>query len=206
VANKPRPIAIVVNIPDHLFTSPAYRALGLLCRYLLIELLAAAKRVGTDEPLNCSVRMAADMCGMGKSHAAEALDELEARGFIVSVRRGDRNGRGLGRGRASSWRITCLPFQGAWATCDYNRAYDREHNREIAEDRMGEPFITPEMEAALARRDRHLDDAEHAELTAQMDAETPHKPPNLVSGEADITTVRRGGRSGTNQQLHLGKK
>ena len=125
-----RTVAIAVSIPEHLFTSPAYRALDPLCRCLLTELLAIAKRVGTDQPVNCSARMAADMCAVSKSHAARAQDELEARGFIVSVRRGDKNGRGFGRGRASSWRITCLPFRGEWETCDYNRYYDREHNRE----------------------------------------------------------------------------
>ena len=169
-----RAAAIAVSIPEHLFTSPAYRALDPLCRCLLTELLAIAKRIGTGEPVNCSARMAADMCAVSKSHAARALDEIEARGFIVSVRRGDKNGRGFGRGRASSWRITCLPFQGVWETCDYNRNYDREHNREVADDRKGEAkFLTPELEslwveteAKYARRERQSEDAEHAELMA----------------------------------------
>jgi hypothetical protein len=165
--------AVAVSIPAHLFMCPAYRALYPLCRGLLTELLAVAKRVGTEEPINCSVRTAADMCAVSKSHAGRAMDELEARGFIVSVRRGDRSGRGFGRGRASSWRITCLPFRGEWETCDYNRNYDREHNREVCADRKGETrFLTPEMETEAARGDGREDEEEVAELLAQMDEET----------------------------------
>ena len=137
--------AIAVSIPEHLFSNPAYRSLATLDRCLLIELLAVAKRIGTDELINCSVRMAADMCGVGKSHAATSLATLEARGFIVRVRRGERRQR---RGFASSWRITCLPFRYAWPTCDYNRTIDRERNRKVADDRKGETrFFTPELEA-----------------------------------------------------------
>jgi hypothetical protein len=145
--------AIAVSIPEHLFSSPAYRSLAPLNRCLLIELLAIAKRIGTDEPINCSVRMAADMCGVGKSHAATSLATLEARGFIVRVRRGGRRQR---RGFASSWRITCLPFRGAWPTCEYIRILDRERNRNVADDRKGETkFFTPELEALGWRRKPH---------------------------------------------------
>jgi hypothetical protein len=131
---------------------------------LLLELLAVAKRVGTDEPINCSVRMAADMCGVSKSHAATALATLEVKGFIVLVRRGERRQR---RGFASSWRVTCLPFRDAWPTCDYNRTIDRERNRKVADDRKGETkFFTPELEAlwvetesaptVIERNDRYM--------------------------------------------------
>ena len=177
MANDKRGGAIAVSIPEHLFASRAYRALGPLERCLLTELLAVAKRVGTEEPLNISVRLAADMCGVSKSHATRAMSELEARGFIVSIRRGEKRQR---NGFASAWRITCLPFQGSWATCDYNRTHDRAHNRKVADDREGdEKFLTPELEAlwvkteaSLAGRSRpHLDD-EHENLLARMDAET----------------------------------
>jgi hypothetical protein len=106
-------------------------------RWLLIEFLAVAQTVGTDEPLNISVRMAANMCNVQKSSAAEAMAELEVRGFLVRVWRGERR-----RGTASAWRITCLPFQGESPTCDYLRKpVDRS-----------EPFFTPELEAHLANR------------------------------------------------------
>ena len=170
------PGAVAVSVPEHLFSSPAYRSLSPLDRYLLIELLAVAERIGTDEPINCSVRMAADMCRVSKSHATRAMSELEAKGFIVSVRRGERRQRS---GFASAWRIACLPFQGAWATCDYKLIHDRAHNRKVADDRRAdEKFLTPELEAlwvkteaSFARRSHHLDD-EHADLLATMDAET----------------------------------
>ena len=137
--------AVAVSIPEHLFASPAYRSLSPLDRCLLIELIAVSKRIGTDDPINCSVRMAADMCGVGKSHAATALATLKTKGFIVRVKRGERRQR---RGFASSWRITCLPFRGAWPTCDYNHILDRERNRKVADDRKGETrFLTPELEA-----------------------------------------------------------
>jgi hypothetical protein len=173
---KPMSAAIAVSIPEHLFVSPAYRALSPLERCLLIELLAVARRVGTDEPLNISVRWAADMCGVGKSHAAAGLATLEERGFLVRVRRG---GRRQGRGFASAWRVTCLPFQGEWATCDYDRIHDREHNRKVANDRAHEKFFTPELEALWLRTEASFaakrpgnDDAEIDDLLAAMDAET----------------------------------
>jgi hypothetical protein len=168
--------AIAVSVPEHLFVSPAFRLLAPLERYLLIELLAVAKRVGTDEPINCSVRTAADMCGVSGRHGARAISTLEAKGFLVRIRRGERR---QGRGFASRWRITCLPFQGEWATCEYNRVHDREHNRKIVEDRKGETkLFTPELEAlwvkteaSFARRSHSGEDAEIEELLPTMDAE-----------------------------------
>ena len=171
-----RSVAIAVNIPEHLFVSSAFRSLAPLERYLLIELLAVAKRVGTDEPINCSVRTAANMCGVRKSSAAAVMATLEARGFVVRIRRG---GRRQGRGFASGWRITCLPFQGEWATCEYNRIHDRKHNRKVADDRNGEKFLTPELErlwvkteASCAAGSRRGEDVEIDELLAKMDAES----------------------------------
>jgi hypothetical protein len=178
MASDKRDGAIAVSIPKHLFASPAYRALGPLERCLLVELLAVAKRVGNDEPINISVRWAAEMCGVSKSHATRAMSELEAKGFIVSTRRGERRQRS---GFASAWRITCLPFKGEWATCDYSRIHDRAHNRRVAHDQEDEgKFLTPELEAlwakteaSFARRSHpHLDDNEHEDLLVRMDAET----------------------------------
>jgi hypothetical protein len=169
--------AIAVSIPEHLFASPAYRALGLLERCLLTELLAVARRIGTEDPLNISVRWAAEMCGVSKSHATRAMSELEAKGFIVGIRRGEKRQRS---GFASAWRLTCLPFQGCWATCDYNRIHDRAHSRKVVDDRGGDGrFLTPELEALWVRtealfasRSPHLGDEEHAELLTSMDAKS----------------------------------
>jgi hypothetical protein len=174
-ANKPG-VAIAVSIPEHLFVSPAYRSLAPLERCLLTELLAVANRVGSDEPLRISVQMAGEICGVSKSHATRALSELEAMGFIVNVRRGEKRQRS---GFSSTWRITCLPFRGEWATCDYNRLHDRANNRKVAGDREGdEKFLTPEMEALWAKTEASFaagshsnDDAEVNELLARMDAD-----------------------------------
>jgi hypothetical protein len=177
--------AVAVSIPEHLFASPAYRSLSPLDRCLLIELLAVAKRIGTDEPINCSVRMAADMCGVGKSHAATALATLEAKGFIVRVNRGERRQR---RGFASSWRITCLSFRGEWPTCDYARIRDRERNRKVADDRRDErAFLTPELEALW------------------VETEASSAPP-IVSGGPDtsgVNSVRPGGHSSRTTTLAI---
>jgi hypothetical protein len=105
---------IAVSIPEHLFLSPAFRDLPVLERYLLIELLAVAERIGTDEPLRVSVQTAANMCGVSKRHGTRAMAMLEAKEFLVRIRRGE--GRPHGKGFSSTWRITCLPFQGEWAT------------------------------------------------------------------------------------------
>jgi hypothetical protein len=203
MASDKRGGAIAVSIPEHLFSSPPYRALTPLERCLLTELLAVAKRVGTDVPINGSVRMAADMCGVGKSHAAEAMSSLEAKGFIVRVRRGEKRGR---RGFASAWRITCLPFQGEWPTCDYNRIHDRKHDRKLAEDRAGaEKFMTPELEAlwvrteaSFAKKTIHFDDEEHDESMGKLDAVNAPRGRARVSGGADTSGqagVRRAGHS-----------
>jgi hypothetical protein len=137
--------SIAVSIPDHLFSSRPYRALAPLERCLLIELLAVAKRVGTDAPIRFSVQQAGDVCGVSRRHGARAMSSLETTGFLVRIERGEKHQR---RGFSSSWRITCLPFQGEPPTCDYNRIFDRAHNRKVADSRKGETkFFTPEMDA-----------------------------------------------------------
>jgi hypothetical protein len=132
--------------------------------------------VGTKEPFRFSVQQAADACGVSKSHATRAMSEVEAKGFIVSVRRGEKRQRS---GFASTWRITCLPFRGEWPTCDFNRIHDRAHNRKVASDREGETkFFAPELEALWVRTEAsfaamsHGNDAEVGELLAKMDAES----------------------------------
>jgi hypothetical protein len=177
MAAKKRGVAIAVSIPEHLFVSPAYRSLAPLERCLLTELLAVANRVGSDEPLRISVQMAGEICGVSRSHATRALSELEAMGFIVNVRRGEKRQRS---GFSSTWRITCLPFRGEWATCDYSRIHDRVNNRKVAGDReCDDRFLTPEMEALWVRTEASFaaktpvnDDAEVGELLAKMDAES----------------------------------
>lgn len=113
---------ISVCIPEHIWTHPAYRALQPIERVLLIELLALAHRVGTNEPLVCSCAMTANMLNVPKSVAARALLSLRKKGFIACVRSGDRR-RANPTGIASEYRVTCLSYQGAPPTSEYNRIY-----------------------------------------------------------------------------------
>jgi hypothetical protein len=113
---------IAVAIPDHLFTHPAYRALLPTERVILIELLALAKRVGTDEPVVCSVAMAANMANVKRSVAGRALLGLRKKGFIAIVNP-DKTWRGATAGIAAEYRITCLPYQRDPPTADYNRLH-----------------------------------------------------------------------------------
>jgi DNA-binding transcriptional ArsR family regulator len=113
---------IAVSVPDHVFTHPAYRALSPIERCLLVELLALARQIGTDEPISCSYDMAADMLNVPRSVAGRALKALRKRGFIRLERDGERR-HGAKGGIASGWSLTCLPYRGDPPTCEYNRAH-----------------------------------------------------------------------------------
>jgi hypothetical protein len=110
---------VALSIPEHVWTHPAYRALGLLERVLLGEMLALAHRVGTDGPIGCSVDMAANMANVRRSMAGRALLSLRKKGFLAIIRSGERR-RGATGGMATEWRVTCLPYQGDPPTADYN--------------------------------------------------------------------------------------
>ena len=148
-------VAAAVSVPEHLFTSRAFRALGVLERWLLVEMLARKRRLDhlareraqdPDDVVGCSVREAADLCGVTKSHAGRAMSKLEALGFIVQVRKGEMGSK-CKRGTSAGWRISCLPFQGVPATCDYMKVFDRAERQGVAASVKGRPFFTPEMDA-----------------------------------------------------------
>jgi hypothetical protein len=113
---------IAVSVPDHVFTHPAYRALSPIERCLLVELLALARQIGTDEPIGCSYDMAADMLNVPRSVAGRTLMALRERGFLILARSGARRS-GSAAGIAAGWRITCLPYRGDPPTCEYNRIH-----------------------------------------------------------------------------------
>lgn len=145
---------IAVSIPDRLFTDRPFRALRVMERYLLIELIARKRRIDqlarehgkeTDDVVGCSVREAADLCRVTKSHAARAMARLEETGFIVPARRGVM-GTKRRRGTATGWRLTFLPFQGGPPTLDYVKRFDRAARQKIAESVRGQSFFTPGME------------------------------------------------------------
>jgi hypothetical protein len=126
---------IISHSFESLLSCPPYRALPPIERYLLLELLRLADRVGTDEPLRVSCEDAANMLGMSRRHGARALATLRERGFIFRevdpIYLMDR------KGIASKWRITCLPYKGEKPTLDYLKKAEK--------GRENEPFITPEM-------------------------------------------------------------
>ena len=72
--------------------------------------------------------MAADMLRMGKSNRSRALSALEAKGFIVSIRR-SRPHRERER-VASCWRLTFLPFKGNPPTRDFVRRHFKAKDME----------------------------------------------------------------------------
>jgi hypothetical protein len=105
---------------DEVVSFGAFRELSTVDRSLLMDLFNMARNLGTDTPIGCSARMAADMLKMGKSTGAKALSSLEAKGFIISV------GRGLQHRKervARNWRLSFLPFQGNPPTREYVRRH-----------------------------------------------------------------------------------
>jgi hypothetical protein len=99
----------------------AFRALTPVERSLLYELFALARHTGTDRPIRCSSREAADMLNMNsKTTGTDALSALEAKGFVVSVVRGRPH---KSERVAGNWRLTFLPFCGESPTRDYVRRF-----------------------------------------------------------------------------------
>ena len=133
---------IAFSMLDHLWTHPAFRALKPVERVLVDELLYLARRFGTDEPIIFSTGMAANGANVKRSVAARALLGLRKKGFIVSLKSGDRRSGAKGR-KATEWRLTFLPFKGEPPTLDYRAA----HYKALPPDLdPNEKFLTPELE------------------------------------------------------------
>jgi hypothetical protein len=115
---------------DEVVTFDAFHELSPVSRSLLLGLFNMARSFGTDRPIGCSARMAADMLKMGKSTGAEAISELEASGFIVSVVRGLQHRK---ERVAGNWRITFLPFKGNPPTRDFVRRHFKTKDMEAFE-------------------------------------------------------------------------
>jgi hypothetical protein len=140
---------VAVSIPEHVWTHPAYRALQPVERVLLVELLALARQVGTDEPLVCSSVMAGNMCKVSWQVARRALLGLRKKGFIVIVKSGVRR-RGAAAGLASEYLVTCLPYQGELPTADYNRLHWK------AFDKIAPAFPEASLSNAPARTSAYM--------------------------------------------------
>jgi hypothetical protein len=95
--------------------SPAYSALSPHARLILIDMLELAGKK-PRRPLAYSARMAIDAAGVSsRTTASKALTELEFKGFIVAVKRGEFRKKGV----ATLWRLTMLPFGDDEPTHDY---------------------------------------------------------------------------------------
>jgi hypothetical protein len=141
-APRRRP-ATAASIPDHLFTNPAFRALGVAERWLILELNTRKAQIA-DDVVGCSVREAADMLGLHKSQAADILAGLRLKGFIADAR--DPSKGQHRRGTSTGWRLTWLPFQGEPPSFDYLKIADRVARQADAERVVGQPFYIPGMD------------------------------------------------------------
>jgi hypothetical protein len=115
---------------DQVVPFGAFRELSTVDRSLLMDLFNMTRNLGTDTPIGCSARMAADMLKMGKSTGAQALSSLEAKGFLISVVRGIQHRK---ERVASNWRLTFLPFKGNPPTREYVRHYKAMDMKAYAE-------------------------------------------------------------------------
>jgi hypothetical protein len=89
----------VIALPRAMIRSPAYRALSLPARALIVEL---QHRWAPDRgAINYSVRDAASALGIGKTQGAAALAELKAAGFIRLASESNFIGR-----KARGWLLT----------------------------------------------------------------------------------------------------
>jgi hypothetical protein len=168
---------IAASIPDHLFTSPPFRALGVAERWLIVEMIARKGRVDKlcrqngrkpDDIIGCSVREAANMLGVSKSHAGRALAALCEAGFIAEVREASKGPKR--RGTSTGWRLIFMPFRGEPPTLDYLKIADRAARQDDAERVAGEPFFIPGM-------DGYAEPSNDEEVSRPWDSFAPESVP-----------------------------
>jgi hypothetical protein len=142
-----------VSIPEHLFNSTAFRALDVAERWLIVELIERKRRIEKaardngreyDDIVGCSVREAANMLGVSKSHAGRAMAKLSKMGFIAEAREPSHGARRCGT--STGWRLTFESFQGEPATFEYLKIADRAARQADADRVTGESFYIPGME------------------------------------------------------------
>jgi hypothetical protein len=163
---KPKPRPANVSMPDHLFASPAFRALGVSERWLIFELTVRKSRIA-DDIVGCSVREAANLLGTNKSTAGRTMAHLAAAGFIEAARESSKGQRA--RGTSTGWRLTFLPFQGEPATHDYIKIADRAARQADADRVAGLPFYVPGMDG--------YEPADDDEVSPQRDTFAPGSVP-----------------------------
>jgi len=102
-------------LPYATVRSPAWRTLSGPAVKVWIE-LRARYNGSNNGKLTLSLDEGARQLRMGKNTVRRALDELESRGFIALLRRGQWYGR-----KASEWRVTDRPCDGHPPTRDWQR-------------------------------------------------------------------------------------
>jgi hypothetical protein len=141
------------TIPEHLFTCPPFRALDVAERWLILELINRKRKIekaardkgrGYDDIVGCSVREAANLLGVSKSHAGRAMAKLSNMGFIAEAREPSQGARR--RRTSTGWRLTFEPFQGEPASFEYLKIADRAARQADAERVAGQPFYVPSMD------------------------------------------------------------
>jgi len=142
-----------VPLPEHLLTSPPFRALDVTERWLIVELIARKRRIEKaardkerepNDIIGCSVREAANLLGVSKSHAGRAMAKLSEMGFIAEAREPSHGARR--RGTSTGWRLTFEPFQGEPATFEYLKIAARAVRQADADRVAGQPFYVPGMD------------------------------------------------------------
>lgn len=115
--NKPNqkgrnPTSRFARLDHRLLNSPAYRALSVTARALLVE-LTMLENGGNNGSLFLSIRDAAGRLGMADLTAVRgAFDELQGLGFVEMTEDASFHVKAAERSRARCWRLTWLAGPG----------------------------------------------------------------------------------------------
>jgi hypothetical protein len=120
-----------IGLPHNQVRSDAFRSLSGAAVKVYLELHSRFWG-GNNGELSLSLEEGSRLLGLGKSTIKRALEELEAKGFIALVKRGQFMGR-----RASEYRLTIKPCNGHLATRDWaqwkpGKPVNSEHGSEVA--------------------------------------------------------------------------
>ena len=133
------------NLGYPMMQSPAWRSLRGSALKVLIELRTRYDG-GNNGNLMLPYEQAATLLGLSKSSVSRAFAELQTKGFIVEMERGNWYGR-----KASLWALTFLHRDGMPATHDWKR-WDAPENHSLGT--VAEPLM-PSTVPPEYRRNSH---------------------------------------------------
>lgn len=107
--------------------TPAWKSLSSHARSVFLQIRFRYTGFNNGR-IGCSIRELVDECGIAKNTVRNALDELQAKGFLVETQAGSFH-RKTGQSRASEWRLTDLE-------CDMT---DRKATRDYLKYKPPEP-------------------------------------------------------------------